>query len=423
MKPLLIRKIVKWYEKTGKCLIFAVKGFTEDQCVLRASALTLYTLLSIVPVMAMAFGVARGFGMQKLLEKELYIRFPGQDEVISTVISFSNNLLEGTRSGLMALLGVLILLYSVVKMFNHIENAFNTIWWIKKGRSWIRKFADYIALFITAPLLMVLSGSATIFVLTKLKEVLAALDIPYIVMVLISTGFKILPFVTIWVLFVFFYLFIPNTKTSIRAALAGGIIAGTVFQLGQMLYVNFQVGVSHYNAIYGSFAALPLFLIWLQASWIILLLGAEIAFAWENIQILETRNLNYQDISPRMKKLMLLRVALVSIKRFLEGRSAPSDTAICDETAIPLPIVRQALTVLQDCGILSEVVLAEGYGYAPAHDIDSMTVSRIIQAYEATGDPLVQVPDTLEYQALEQSLAAFEAAAMQSPGDRRLKDI
>ncbi|THB80638.1 MAG: YihY/virulence factor BrkB family protein [Desulfobacteraceae bacterium] len=423
MKHTLAIKLGAYYDRAVKCLVFAIKGFSEDQCVLRASALTLYTLLSIVPVMAMAFGIAKGFGMQKLLEKELYARFPGQEEVINNVITFSNNLLEGTKSGLMALLGVMILLYSVVKMFNHIENAFNTIWWVKEGRTWVRKFTDYLALFITAPLLTLFSGSATIFISTQLEAILNRMKVPGSVELLISMGFKAVPFLTIWALFVCFYIFIPNRKIDVKAALAGGIIAGSIYQIGQILYLKFQVGVSHYNAIYGSFAALPLFLVWLQASWIILLVGAEIAFAWENIQVLEARNLDYDAISIRLKKLMLLRIVLVCVHRFANRQPAPTDIQIYEETRIPLQIVKRTLSDLIDCRILSEVKLKASPGYAPAHDIDTMTLSDVIESWENHGDRSIQVADTLEYQALEKSLEGFKQAIAQSGDDRRIKEI
>ncbi len=417
------RKAGIWFSNMMKYIVFVLKGFKEDQIILRASALTLYTLLSIVPVMAMAFGLAKGFGMQKLLEKELYTRFPGQDEILNTVLVFSNNLLEGTKGGIMAILGVIVLIYSVIKMFNHIENAFNAIWWVRKGRPWIRKFTDYIALFITAPLLILISGSATIFIATQMETIFSGLNIPYMVQIMISFGFKIVPFITIWLLFGFFYIFIPNKKVSIKAAIVGGVLAGSIFQIGQILYVNFQVGVSHYNAIYGSFAALPLFLIWLQASWIILLVGAEFAFVWENSQALEKSDGDYHTISIKLKKIMALRIVMVCVNRFANRQWAPSGEEIREETKIPLQIVKQLLSDLVDCRILSEVQIKESQGFAPAHDIETMTLTDVIHSFEKFGDENVQVPDTLEYQAIEESLAAFEKAAALSEKDRRIKDI
>ena len=138
------------YNKFIKVVFFAIKGFKKDRCDLRASSLTLFTLLSIVPIMAMAFGIAKGFGFKEILEKQVLELFAGQEEVIQNVLAFSTNLLEKTKGGLMAVFGIILLFYSLIKLIGHIENAFNKIWWINDDRSLVRKFTDYIAISITA---------------------------------------------------------------------------------------------------------------------------------------------------------------------------------------------------------------------------------------------------------------------------------
>jgi len=310
-KPILLK-----INKFKKVSIFAVKGFKEDRCDLRASSLTLFTLLSIVPVMAMAFGIAKGFGFQTMLEKRVLELFAGQEEIIQNVLSFSTNLLEKTKGGLMAVFAVILLFYTLIKLIGHIENAFNKIWWIDDDRPLIRKFTDYIAICITAGILVIFSSSANIFITAYLTNFLSYINLPGNIENLVSLGFKILPFLPIWILFIFFYIFIPNKRIDIKSALAGGLIAGSIFQIAQMTYLQFQVGVSSYNAIYGSFAALPLFLIWLQASWSIVLFGAEVAFSWENTEALETQDIDYGKISIRIKKLIILRIVHFCVNRF-----------------------------------------------------------------------------------------------------------
>jgi len=236
--------------KFVKVMVFAIKGFREDRCDLRASSLTLFTLLSIVPVMAMAFGIAKGFGFKEVLENRVIELFAGQEEIIQNIMTFSTNLLEKTKGGLMAVFGLIFLFYSLIKLIGYIENAFNNIWWVNDDRPIIRKFTDYIAISITAGMLVVFSSSANIFITTYLSRFLTRIELPGSVENLISLGFNIFPFLPIWILFIFFYLFIPNKKVDIKAALAGGLIAGTIFQIAQMAYLKFQVGVSNYNAIY-----------------------------------------------------------------------------------------------------------------------------------------------------------------------------
>lgn len=184
-----------------KSVIFAAKGFKEDQCILRASALTFYTLLSIVPVMAMAFVVSKGFGLEQMLETQLLVSFPGHEEVTGKIIAFSSNLLKETKGGLMAIPGIILLVWSVIKMFSYIEDAFNTIWWVNSKRTLVRKFADYIALFIVASFFLIFSGSLTIFITTELSSIFGEL-------IFTQIFFKFIPFLTSSLVFIFFYLFL-----------------------------------------------------------------------------------------------------------------------------------------------------------------------------------------------------------------------
>ncbi len=419
-----LQKIVSLQvNKFKKVIVFAVKGFREDRCDLRASSLTLFTLLSIVPVMAMAFGIAKGFGFKEILEERVLELFAGQEEVIQNVLSFSNNLLEKTKGGLVAVLGIILLFYSLIKLIGHIENAFNKIWWVKGDRPLVRKFTDYIAISITAGVLIIFSSSANIFIAAYLAKFLSLIALPENIKNLISLGLNIFPFLPIWILFIFFYLFIPNNKVDIKAALAGGIIAGTIFQVAQMIYLKFQVGVSSYNAIYGSFAALPLFLIWLQTSWAIVLFGAEIAFSWENTEALETQNIEYSKISIRVRKLIILRIVHLCVSRFAKKELPASDMDIASEIKVPLKIVKVLLAKLIECNVLLEVNRPDSIGYVPASDIEGLTILDVLTAFEQRGDDIIQARDTTELKALEESLNEFTKACKLSSGERNFKNI
>ncbi len=401
-----------------KSIVFAVKGFKDNQCILRASALTFYTLLSIVPVMAMAFGVSKGFGLEKMFETQLLASFPGQEQATGKIIAFSSNLLKETKGGLMAIPGIILLIWSVIKMFSYIEAAFNTIWWVNSHRTWVRKFSDYIALFIVSSFFLIFSGSITIFITTELSSFLSM--IPFVKIL-----FKFIPFLTSSLVFIFFYIFIPNTKVSYKAALVGGLFAGISYQMIQIIYLNFQVGVTHYNAIYGSFAALPLFLIWLQISWIILLGGAEISFALENIDYLEKENCDINSISMKMKKLISLRIILLCVRRFKDSKPSLSASEISNILRIPIKIIRSVLEILIKCNILAEVLRSEGKrGFQPAKDIEAFSLMDAIEILENNGeDKDVNIAGTIEVEALNDSLEEFAKAACASRGNRLFKDI
>ncbi|MFO7913378.1 MAG: YihY/virulence factor BrkB family protein [Desulfotignum sp.] len=394
----------------------------RDRCSLQASALTLYTLLSIVPVMAMAFGIAKGFGFQKYLETRILSLFAGQEEVIQNVLTLSINLLERTKGGLMAMLGIIFLMYALIKLMGHMEDTFNKIWKVRGNRLLIRKITDYVSIAMAAGLMVIFSGSATIFITSFLEKFIVILDLPAYLGRLISFGMNVFPFVTVWMVFTFFYMFIPNKNVNVRAALAGGVIAGTIFQLAQTAYVQFQVGVSTYNAIYGSFAAIPLFLLWLKASWIIVLFGAEISFVWKNFDVLQTDDPKYEHISIRVKKLIILRIAHFCVNRFAQGRAPVSSVSMAAQLNLSVNLTEAFLEKLVHGRILFKVSDPEP-GYTPARDIECLTVMDVVTAFETMGKEDLYPGDTLEITALEQSLETFAEAARQSSGERFLKDI
>ncbi len=411
------------YKQLFKVIVSAVKEFRKNRCDLQASSLTLFTLLSIVPIMAMAFGIAKGFGFKEFLERLILDLFAGQEQVIQNLLSFSNNLLERTKGGMMAVFGVILLFYALIKLIGHIENAFNKIWCVTDDRPLIRKLTDYAAISITAGILVILSSSANIFITTFLTKFLTHVNLPEKFEKLISLGFSSFAFFTIWLLFIFFYRFIPNKKVKITAAVIGGLISGTIYQIIQITYFRFQIGVSSYNAIYGSFAALPLFLIWLQTSWVIFLFGAEISFSWENKEALEPSDMEYDKISIHLEKLIVLRIVHLCVIRFANKKMPASDFDIASEIKIPLKIVKALLEKLLECRILLGTDMKGGNGYVPAQDIETLTVFDVISAFEQRGDDRIQISKTVEFETLGQSINEFAKACKSSLGERQLKDI
>ena len=275
-----------FFLKLLRIIILAVRGFDEDRCQLRASALTFYSLLSIVPVVAIIFGIAKGFGFQEGLEKELLDKFSEHQAVLVQVMEFAKSLLETTKGGLIAGIGLAVLFWTVIKVLGSIENSFNNVWGVKKSRPWSRKFTDYMSVLLIAPILFILSSSLMVFITSQVTFITEKFALLGYFSSLIFFLLKLLPYCIVWILFTFIYIFMPNTKVRFTSGLVGGIVAGTIYQLVQWGYIAFQVGVAKYNAIYGSFAALPLFLVWLQLSWLVVLFGAEICFSHQNVDTL-----------------------------------------------------------------------------------------------------------------------------------------
>ena len=410
--------------KQLRMIILAFRGYDEDRCLLRASSLTFYTLLSIVPVAAMFFGVAKGFGFEKRLEKELYDKFAGQEEVLSQVLNFSNSLLEQTQGGLIAGIGLLVLFWSVLKVLGHIEMALNDIWGIKESRSWGRKFSDYLSIMLISPILVLMSGSATVFIKTQVEQITQKVALLGVFSPLISFLLKFTPYVLIWALFTILYIIMPNTRVNFKAGLLGGVVAGTLYQIAQLGYISFQIGAAKYNAIYGSFAALPLFLMWLQISWWIVLFGAELSFANQNVHTYEYEPDSLK-VSPGFKKLLSLQIAHLLIKKFETGDRPLTDSQISAQLEMPIRLVHNILFDLVESGLVSEIKTKadKKFAYQPARDINKLNIQCVLETLDQKGTDDIPVAKTEDYQALSEALQDFSEAMESSPANKLLKDI
>jgi len=412
--------------KQLRILILTVRGFDKDKCFIRASSLTFYTLLSIVPVAAMLFGVAKGFGFEKILRKELFERFPGaaQQEVLAKVIEFAESMLQATKGGLIAGIGLIVLFWSVIKVLSYIETSLNDIWEIKENRTWGRKFSDYLAVMIISPLLIIVSSSATVFITSQITQLTNQIKLLGMISPLIFLSFKLTPYVLIWILFTVIYVLMPNTKVNLKAGIVAGIIAGTIFQIVQWGYISFQVGTARYNAIYGSFAALPLFLMWVQVSWWVVLFGAELSFASQNVATYEYEP-DSNKISLAFKKVLTLQICHLLIKNFEKGDRPLIETEISNLLKIPIRLVHSILYDLVESRVVAETRTREDqkFGYQPARDIHTLTIKFVVDAIEQNGANSIPVARNEEFGALSAAIEKFREDMEASPANKLLKDI
>jgi len=408
-----------------RVIALAVRGYHEDSCKFRASALTFYSLLSIVPVLAMLFGIAKGFGLEKRVEAEILGSFKGQEEVARRIVTFANSLLDNARGGLIAGVGVLLLFWSVMSVLGNIEHSFNEIWGVTKPRSLGRKLSDYFSLMLVCPVLMAIAGSATVVVSSQAQLLLEKIPLLDSLGPVLLLPLRLLPYGALWVTFTFIFIFMPNTKVQWKAGLIAGVVSGTLFQLVQWAYINLQIGAAKYSAVYGSFAALPLFLIWLQMSWLILLFGAEIAFAIQNVNTYEFEP-DCLAISHARKMLLSLLIATAIVKRFCAGQSAWDAPAVSRALEIPIRLVRQILQELVESEILSELRKPEEEKevlYQPARDVEMLTIKRVVDALENRGDSHVPVVASEDLKKLTATWAAFGQIVEQAPANVTLKRL
>lgn len=407
-----------------RTLVFSVRGFEEDQCSLRASALTLYSLLSVVPVAAMAFGIAKGFGFEKMLEQQLLENIPGQEEGILYIIDFARKLLDNTQGGLVAGIGVIVLFWSVMKVLGNIESSFNHIWKVRESRSFIRKFSDYLSIMLIAPILVISASSLSVFISVKVRDITENTELLEVFSPFILSALKLSPYVIIWILFSFIYIFMPNTRVKFWSAMFAGVLAGTIYQLVQAGYIYFQVKISNYNAIYGSFAALPFFVMWLQLSWFVVLFGAEISFfhqhrkTWHSYQY-------YERLSPYLHKLLALHIAHVLIKNFAQGHPPLNAEQLMRQTQLSLALIQQSLDMLIESGVVSKtpVKRERDMAYQPAKALELLTVKSVLTALEQRGIEDSQVLQTPRIEPIAKLLEQFDAALEQHSANVLLKDM
>ncbi len=421
---------IKWL----RILVASLRGFMEDNCSLRAAALTLSALLSVVPVLAMAFGIAQGFGLEKAIEKELMVELQGQEEVARWLINFAYSFLHSTKGGLIAGIGFLALLLTVVKILRNIEISFNAIWKTRVQRNIPRTISDYLAVTIIAPILLIASSSLTVVVTREFGTISNQIMVfGYITPVLLPL-LKLLPYCVIWVLFTFIYMSMPNTKVKFSSGLLGGVIAGTIFQVFQWAYISFQVGVSKYNAIYGSFAALPLFIVWLQTSWLIVLLGAEISYAHQN-----SANYEYDPdaakISHSFRMLLALNICHMIIKKFQTGERCCTLRHISRTIQIPVSLAQRIIVELLGAGLISatdndysqphqgKAKEGDRAVYQPAASIDKFSIKYVLDVLEQHGSTDLPVNTEHGLKQIEENVRALNDAVAKAPANTLLKDL
>jgi membrane protein len=396
----------------------------NDKVQLRASALTFYSLLSIIPVAAIAFAIAKGFGFDQNLKDLIVKEFETQPEVLTWLLTTADTALQETRGGYIAGVGMIILFWSVMSLLDQIESSFNHIWQIGTSRLWYRKFTDYLTMMLIAPVFIILSSSITVFISTELSDFMSSAPILDFFKPLISFLVRFAPYFLAWVALTIIYMILPNTKVKFIPALVSGIIAGTILQLLQWLYIDLQFGISKLSAIYGSFAAIPLFILWLQASWIIILLGAELSFANQNVSRYEYES-EALNVSSYQKRALVLMIMNMIIKNFTVGEKPISAENLSKTLNVPVRLVREILQDLRNAELVSVIHENEHEErlYQPAMDINRLSVSYVLTRLDKKGSELQIFVKGKEYNKVTEMLDRFDKIISKSDYNILVKDL
>lgn len=377
-----------WHcRRSFSILIESIPTFTAAEGQLRASALTYYTLFAIVPIFALFFGVAKGFELDQWLREELMTRMSEHKEILDRLLAFADTTLNQTKGGLVAGIGALMLCWSVVKMIGNIELAFNRVWKVKKTRTIFRKFTDYLSFLVIAPVMLAAAGSATVMVSRLLREFSEKNTLVSFSRPLIEFGIQCVPYLLVWILFTFIYSFLPNTRVKFKAALFGGVISGTIFQVLQMGYVLVQMALSRYNVIYGSFSALPLFLIWMYLNWLIMLFGVTLCYLFQHFDY-DSKRARDCDRTPADKRLLALMIAAEVTNEFAEGKEASTVVELSRKLDISETLTNELLYNLVQSKVLCQIAGPEydNPSYRPGMPLDKMNIVNVLQKYDQWAD-------------------------------------
>jgi membrane protein len=418
-----------------------VRGFIHDDCVFRASALTYITVLSLVPLLAFSFSVAQGFGFYEKLVLETINPFLDQTfgpvasgaavvqakaqsheirVALDRVLAMAGTYVKETKVASLGGLGLVVLIWAVLKLLGTIERSFNHIWGVQRPRSIVRKFSDYLAMVIVAPIFLFTATGITAAAesrgvtdfLRKELHLGPLLD-------LLVAG---LPLIALWIGFTLVYLVMPNARTRVVSAFIGAIVGGTLWHATLLLLIKFQVGVANYNAIYASFAAIPIFLVWIQFSWVAVLIGAEVCFAHQSepdyLRVARSRPADHA-----FKELLAVRAMARIGQRFLAGGPGLTADELATDLAVPIRPMEEVLDLLIARGVLAVAPTGSQDAFLPARDLDTITVKSVLDALKGTSGPVDVPARTKADHRIDKLLAALDREMADSGSNATMRSL
>lgn len=394
-----LRRTRRWLYQLLQAVLLVTEDFSRHLLLLRAAALTYSTVFSLVPLLALIFALLAGLGFQHRFEPLILQRVAaGSQEAVAFILGYISRI--HTRS--LGLLGLVMLVLSVVLLAGHVEIAFNSIWEITTPRPFLRKFAIYFSLTVIAPVLLLVALSATAGVksLTLVMWLKSRPGLGPLVVFLL----RLLPYLVICSMLVFLYMFVPNTRVAFKPALVSGLLAGTAWQFVQWLYVTFQIGSAGYNAIYGTFALVLGVLVWIFMSWIIVLAGADLAFALQHLHDFR-RERRHGPLSFSSRQELSLAFLRAAEERFLAGQKPGTAAELGKQHRVP---PRLAARVLDDLAVLGFLARLPQGAYLPAREFRHLPVTEVLEKLEAVAPGTALRP--VEHGLLEKARQARRRA-------------
>ena len=405
-----------------KITIQTVKCFIKDRVWIRAAALSYTTLFSIIPIMALLFAIAKGFGFSNLIERFLRDGM-AKNESVDTVMGLIDNYLAYAQggSGVFIGVGIVMLLWAIINLADGIESNMNAIWDVKKPRSYFRKLTDYMAIFVVFPIVIILYATVSIF-MTSIYQNLATYEL---ISSFVHICIKLAPYVLSGLIMTGLFLFIPNTRVRFKNAFIPGMITGIIFQAFLYIYIQIQMSVSSYNAIYGSFAIIPMFMLWADISWSIILFGVEMSYVSQNIELYNFGQ-EVDNISRRYHDFLCVVVMSLICKRFEQGELPYTASELSDAGEIPIRLTHRLLDDLEAVGLIygiSNDAKSETEHYLPAIAISKLSIGRLLSTLESHGCEDFKIDHTKEFSGQWDAFIRHKEEMYTKTNEILLKDL
>lgn len=393
-----------------KTLNLSIRCFLNEMLHQRASALAFQSLLAIVPALLLIIAIGKGFGLGAIIEKQLLEAFPAHYDALRYAITFVEGYMLQLQSlGIFIGLGVILLLWTLITLMSNIENTVNDLWNVP-NRKFARRITDSMALFIILPILIIASNGMSIFASTLLNK------LPYI-SVLGQHIMQLSSYVLSWLLFTLAYMLLPNAKVKFKHAFVSGVICGTAFNLFQWLYLSGQIWVSKYNAIYGSFAFLPLLMLWMQFSWLICLIGVVLSYSSQNVFNFDFEK-DIKNISRNYYEHVLITIMSIILHRRQEEKVPLSCYEISQLYKIPIQLVSRAINDLSQVDLVAPTPINNDYAYIATTDNKMLTIGLLLSRIDNYGSK--DFVETLELSTHENDILNNLHMQCYAEGDKTL---
>ena len=411
-KALLIRALRVFY--------VVIRDLLEGQLTLRAMSLVYTTLLAMVPLLAVSFSVLKGFGVHNQIEPLLlnFLRPLGERgvEVTSRIIGF----VDSVKAGILGSIGFALLIYTVISLIQKIERACNDTWHVNRSRPLSQKFSDYLSVILIGPVLVFSALGITASVMsTTVVQKMVAIKVFGSLMELAT---KLVPYLLVIAAFTFVYIFVPNTRVRFRSALTGGLVAGVLWETSGWAFASFVVKSAKYTAIYSGFAILIMFMIWLYLSWLIVLVGASVAYYHQHPESVTSYRRELR-LSNRMQEKLALLVMFLVGNNYYDNLPALTLEEFAQSLNVPMEALEPIMEALEGYGLLSQTA-NEPPTYLPARPLDTAELKDVLDAVRGANEIVDLKPQSESAElAVDQLVDHIDQAMAGALRGSTLKDL